>query len=194
MMRRVDLEPDLVIRTQMKKSKKHELTYRAEKKTVPLLMLAISLAVLVYVLNYVNFDIEHGIGASAIIFASFGGSAFLLFMTPHTASSNIRRFVKAYSIGGILGTIGYFLVPYLSIYLTVAIIIPVVALILEKTDSVHSPAISLTFAFILYHIGVLGIVIVAVAIVILVSIRIFLEKAVFILERKVIAARRATRR
>jgi hypothetical protein len=142
-------------------------TYRLDKKPVAVVMLALSLVIIIYALTYTNFDIIHGRGASAIIFASFAGSGFVLFMAPNTRGGNIKRFVKSYIAAGVLGELGYFALPYLGIYITTALIIPATALVLEGTDSVHAPAISLAFAFIIYDVGLDGIVLVATAMVIL---------------------------
>ncbi len=131
-------------------------TYRLDKKPVAVVMLALSLVIIIYALTYTNFDIIHGRGASAIIFASFAGSGFVLFMAPNTRGGNIKRFVKSYIAAGVLGELGYFALPYLGIYIATALIIPATALVLEGTDSVHAPAISL--AFVLSRINVLPVI------------------------------------
>jgi CBS-domain-containing membrane protein len=152
---------------------------------VPALMVGISLIVLVAVLQYVNLDVRYGVGYSAVIFASFGGSAFLLFMVPKARAARISRFVKSYIIGGVLGAIGYYVLQYFGIYAAVGIIMFIAALALVKTDSMHPPAMGIVLAFILYHVDYVGVLVVALGVVIMVLVRVVLERAAFIIERDV---------
>lgn len=152
---------------------------------IPAVLTTFSLVLLIWVLDYVNFDIRSSFGASAIIFASFGGSAFLLFMMPKSKTANIRRFVKSYVIAVVLGSIGYFLLQYIGIYYTSALVIFVASILLVITDSYHASAMSLLFAYLLYDVSYVGDIVVAIGVVLLLLIRLYLEKYVFILERDV---------
>ena len=152
---------------------------------VPAALASLSLVVLIAVLNYLNFDLEHGIGASAIIFASFAGSAFLLFMVPRSHTASIRRFVKSYVIGAAFGSLGFLMLPSIGIYYTSAVVLFLASIVMVLTDSMHPPAISLIFAYVLYDVGLLGNVLVIAGVVLLVVIRVFLERAIFIIEKDI---------
>ncbi|MCW6160281.1 MAG: HPP family protein [Candidatus Micrarchaeales archaeon] len=152
---------------------------------IPAALTTFSLVLLIFVLNYVNFDIRSSFGAPAIIFASFGGSAFLLFMMPKSRTANIRRFVKSYVIAVVLGSIGYFLLQYIGLYYTSALVIFAASILLVVTDSYHASAISLLFAYLLYDISWVGDIVVLIGVVLLLLIRLYLEKYVFVLERDV---------
>ncbi len=146
-------------------------------------MVGVSIVVLVAALNYANLDLKYGTGYSAVIFASFGGSAFLLFMMPKAKASNIKRFIKSYIIAGVMGAIGYYILQYLGIYFAVGAMMFVSSVILVKTDSIHPPAMGIVFAFILYQVDYLGVIIVALGVIVVVIIRIVLERAAFIIEK-----------
>ena len=132
-----------------------------------------------------NYDISVGIGVSAIIFASFSESAFLLFMVPRSRTASIPRFAKIYRISSVLGVEGYYIVPLHEIYLTVAVILFFTAIPLVVTDSEHPPAMSIVFAFILFMVSYVGIITVVVATLVMIAIRVFLEKAIYIIEKDI---------
>lgn len=152
---------------------------------MPAIMTAISLMALVAVLKYLNLNLIHGVGYSAIIFASFGGSAFLLFMMPEEKASDTRRFVKSYIIGGIIGVISSFILQYLGVFVAVGISIFAASMLLAKTDSMHPPGIAMVFAFIIYKVDYPSIILVVAGVAIMVVIRLFLEKAIFIIEKDI---------
>ncbi len=149
------------------------------------IMTAISLMALVAVLKYLNLSLIHGVGYSAIIFASFGGSAFLLFMMPNEKASDTRRFVKSYIIGGVIGVISSFILQYLGVFVAVGISIFVASVLFAKTDSMHPPGIGLVFAFILYKVDYPSIILVVAGVAIMVVVKLFLEKAAFIIEKDI---------
>ncbi len=166
--------------------KKHEdRRSRLNNFIIPALLTSISLVLLLLIFKYANLDIKLGTGASAIIFASFGGSAFLLFMMPRAKAASIKRFAKSYIACAVLGTIGYVLIPLIGIYLTTGLMIFLASLLLVFTDSMHPPAIALLFSYILYDVGFAGDIVVAIGVVALILIRIYLERLVFIIEREV---------
>ncbi len=169
----------------MARSAMNSITRRIRNHVIPATLMALSLVVLVYILNYVNYDITVGIGASAIIFASFAGSAFLLFMVPRSRTASIPRFAKSYAISCVLGVIGYYVVGIAGIYATVALILFATAMLLVITDSEHPPAMSIAFAFVLFRVSYVGIITVVVAAAVMIAIRVFLEKAVYIIEEDI---------
>jgi CBS-domain-containing membrane protein len=150
---------------------------------IPALLVGISLMALVAALSYMNLDLRYGAGYSTVIFASFGGSAFLLFMMPKSKASSIKRFIKSYMIAGIMGAMGYYILQYFGMYIAVGVIMFMSSVILVKMDSMHPPAMGIAFAFILYHIDYLGVLIIASSVIIMVLIRIVLERAAFIVEK-----------
>ena len=85
----------------------------------------------------------------------------------------------------VLGSIGYFLLQYIGLYYTSALVIFAASILLVVTDSYHASAISLLFAYLLYDISWVGDIVVLIGVVLLLLIRLYLEKYVFVLERDV---------
>jgi CBS-domain-containing membrane protein len=135
------------------------------------LFMTLSVVALIAMFDYANYDIDHAAGASAILFASFASSAFLLFMLPRSKAAKMTRFVKSYVIGGVMGVIGFTLLQPIGTYLSVGIMLFATALMLVWTDSVHPPAMGLTLAFIIYDVGYVGIIIVAIGVMLLIMMK-----------------------
>ena len=152
---------------------------------IPSLLTAFSLAVLVYLLHIVSFDLRYGVGSSAIIFASFGASAFILFMIPRSKAARADKFVKSYLIGAALGIVGFYLIPILGAYVAFFFVMLLLALLLMAFRAEHPPGAYLFFDFLLYRIDYVGAVIVIVGVVVLLVIRLFLERAVYIIEEDI---------
>ncbi len=133
-------------------------------------------------LNYFHFDVAYGAGTTAIIFASFASSAFILFMTPKAKGARVSRFIKSYLIGGVVGLIGSQLLAYAPLYMVAAAVVFVVSVLLYVADSQHAPAVAIAFAFVVFHIDMLGILVVVSGALLLIAFRFVLEKFVFMIE------------
>ena len=164
--------------------KKHEIALK--NKVTPAILAALSTAILTYVLYYVNFDLSYGQGASAILFASFGSSAFILFMTPRSKSAKISRFVKSYALAAILGALGLYLVYVMPLFAAVGIIVLILSLLMYALDSSHPPAVGIALAFVLYRMEIYGVLIVILGVMLLLFLRIVLERFVYIIEEDVV--------
>lgn len=139
------------------------------------LFTSLSVVALIAMFDYANYDISHKAGASAILFASFASSAFLMFIVPESKAAKMSRFVRSYIIGGVMGAIGFTLLPFIGTYLSVGIILFATALMLIWTDSMHPPAMGLTLAFIIYDVGYTGIAIAAIGVVMLIIMKKFID-------------------
>ncbi len=142
---------------------------------LPAFFTALSAVLLIAMFDYANFDLSRRSGASAILFASFASSAFLMFMMPRSHAAKLARFVRSYIIGGVMGAIGFTLLPLIGAYWAVGIALFVAALALEGTDSMHPPAMGLALAFIIYDVGYTGVVIAAVGVAMLVLMKRFID-------------------
>lgn len=140
------------------------------------LFMALSVVIIVAALDYTNFTLQHSIGASAIIFASFGGSGFVLFVASRKETANLARFVKGYALGTIFGIAGHYIAPVLGIYVSVGVVLFLLSIVLVITDNMHAPSVALALGFLLYDVGYAGAVIVALGMVMMVVIRILLGK------------------
>jgi len=142
---------------------------------VPALFTSLSVVILIAMFDYANYGLSHKAGASAILFASFASSAFLMFIFPESKTAKMARFVKSYIIGGVMGVAGFMLLPLIGTYLSVGIILFAMAIMLVWTDSVHPPAMGLALAFIIYNVGYTGIAIATVGVVMLIIMKKFID-------------------
>ncbi len=165
-----------------------------QRKVIPGLLTALSLAVLIFLLHVFNIGLETGLGSSAVIFASFAASAFILFMMPHIKAAKPIRFVKSYIIGAILGYAGFLLTNIVGLYISIVIVIFVLVLLLVLFDAEHPPGAGIAFAFLLYHVGWTGIIVVVAGVLIMLFIRYILEKAVYVVEEDFTKVEKAVER
>ncbi len=153
-----------------------------QRRVIPALLTSVSLVILIYLLHIFSIGIETGLGSSAVIFASFAASAFLLFMTPHMKAASPKRFVKSYIIGALMGYLGYVLITVAGLYVAIFVVMPLLALFLIMFDAEHPPGAGIAFAFLLYRVGWVGIIVVIVGVAIMLFMRYVLERAVYIVE------------
>ena len=167
--------------------------YPIRNNIIPAVLTALSLSVLVYILHLVSFELRYGNGSAAIVFASFSASAFILFMTPRSKAAKTSKFVKSYFLGAILGFLGFLLTPVIGTYVTFFAIILVLSLLLIALRAEHPPGVAIAFAFLLYHIDYIGVIVVVIGVIIMLFIRLFLEKAVYVIEGDVEMLKRRER-
>lgn len=174
--------------------KKYQSGKSLKDRVMPAVLTALATSILMYLLYTVNFDLLYGVGASAIIFASFGSSAFLLFMMPRIGSSRVSSFVRSYIMAAIIGEAGFYASFFMPVYVIAGIVVFALSMLMYATSSLHPPAIAIALAFVLYRIGVYGILIVALGVVILIFLRKVLERFVYIIERNITRELKGRRR
>ena len=155
---------------------------RLRNKVIPSLFAAITIAILVFLMKYVRFDVLYGTGSSIVIYSSFAASAFILFVTPYARAAKVHRFVGAYILAAIIGVAGYYIADYLGLYITIAIVVFAMALAMIESRVQHPPAMGIAFAFVLFHTGYIGVLVVLLGVVIILGMRIALESFVYELE------------
>lgn len=155
---------------------------RLRNKVIPSLFAAITIAILVFLMKYVRFDVLYGTGSSIVIYSSFAASAFILFVTPYARAAKVHRFVGAYILAAIIGVAGYYIADYLGLYITIAIVVFAMALAMIESRVQHPPAIGIAFAFVLFHTGYIGVLVVLLGVVIILGMRVMLEAFVYELE------------
>ena len=143
---------------------------------IPTLITTIALIILIYIFESVNLDLRSNIGYSLVVFTAFAGSAFILFMTPYSRSSSVKRFVKSYAIASIFGEIGFLLTGVIGFYPASAITLFIVALLLFETDSTHPPAMGIAFAFVIFQIDYVGFLVVVLGVALFAGMKIAVEK------------------
>ncbi len=127
---------------------------------IPAIITSIATAFLVFILNYLNFDLKYGLGLSALIFASFGSSIFLMFMTPEFPMAKPSKFLRSYIIAAFVGFFFHFFIQFTSVAIISGITIFVMSMLLMLGKSEHGPAVGIALAFVLFDIGIAGIIVV----------------------------------
>ncbi len=140
-------------------------------RIAPAFFVALAVALLVIMFEAVSFELRYGAGSSAVLFASVAASAFILFITPLAKAANPLKFVKSYMIAGVIGAASYYVLAFLPEYLEAGIVIFVVSALLIATRSEHAPALGIAFAFVLFRIDAIGILVVIVAAAMLLALR-----------------------
>jgi len=79
-------------------------------------MLGFTVALLTFLLNLAENVLIITIGAKFLIFASFGSSAFIMYLMPENDSAKVNKFVKSYIAAGIIGFLCTFVVPYIGLF------------------------------------------------------------------------------
>ncbi|MCL4387660.1 HPP family protein [Candidatus Marsarchaeota archaeon] len=159
---------------------------RLKHRIVPAILAGLALALLVFLLQYFDIDKAYGLGTSAVIFTSFASSIYIMFITPNSRAAKNSKFVKSYTIAGIVGSIGGLGLAVMPLYVVAALVIFFVSVLMIITKSEHPPAAAIAFAFVLFRIGVIGIIIIASGVIIVVTLRYLLEKTTFEVEREML--------
>lgn len=170
----------------MKRASRRRRYATLKSKAIPGILAALATSILIFILYYVNFDISYGAGASAIIFASFGASAFILFMTPRARSARVGSFIKSYVLAAVLGIAGLYAVSFIPFYVAAGVVVFLLSMLMYATDSDHPPAIGIALAFILYRIDIVGALLVIIGVALLLFLRLVLEKFVYLVEEDVV--------
>ena len=159
---------------------------RLKHRIVPAILAGLALSLLVFLLEYFKIDKAYGLGTSAVIFTSFASSIYIMFITPNARAARNSKFVKSYALAGIVGSLGGLGLAVMPLYSVAALVIFSVSVLMIITKSEHPPAAAIAFAFVLFRIGGIGIIIIASGVIIVVALRYLLEKTTFEIEREAI--------
>ncbi len=158
---------------------------RLKKRLIPAVFAGITLSIMVLLLEYFKTDILYGIGINAVIFASFASSIYIMFIMPNSRAAKSSKFVKSYALAAVVGYLGGLTSSMLPLFAVAGMVIFVLTVLLILTYSEHPPAAAIAFAFVLFHVGITGMVIIAAGVAIVLLSRFVLEKKIFEIERKI---------
>ncbi len=170
---------------QEKRAEKNGKIGRLRARLVPALLASLTLAILIALLVYFNVDKAYGIGTSAVIFTSFASSIFIMFITPSSRAAKPKRFVKSYLLAGVIGYLGSMALPFVPLFAVAGLVLFFMIVTMIITDSEHAPAAAIAFAFVLFKVGILGMIIIASAVAIILAIRFVLEALIFRFEKDI---------
>ena len=150
---------------------------------VPSLLAGFTIALLVSVLSYLRVDLAYGTGTSLVIFTSFASSIFIMFLMPHSTAAKSDKFVKSYVLAGIIGYVGSLGLAFMPLAAVAGLVVFVLALAMIATHSEHPPAAAIAFAFVLFKVGIIGILVIALGIMVILAVRFALERLIFRFEK-----------
>lgn len=147
---------------------------------IPAIFIGITLSITIFSLSLVHIYIVPI--AKFIVFSSFASSSFLLFMEPHQESSKINKFVKSYIISGVCGIMGFFISLHIGLYITLALVETLVALLLVTFQAMHPPAMGIAVVFILERANLFALLFLFTGMLLIIVFDRFLNKFVYIIE------------
>lgn len=148
-------------------------------------MLGFTVAILTFLLNIAEHVLIISLGAKFLIFASFGSSAFLMYLMPENDSAKVSKFVKSYIAAGIIGLLCTFLVPYISIFYSIAVVETAIAITLVGIRAKHPPAAAIGIVFLIFRVGFYGILIIVIGVATVCILTTLLNKAYYEAEKEV---------
>jgi CBS-domain-containing membrane protein len=146
---------------------------------LPGLVTALVVMLLYWLLYVINSNFLYSETSSVLLFASFGSSAFLMFMAPYSKTARPSKFVKSYLLATAMGSVGYALIGAVSIFLVIGILMFLLSVLLFITGSEHPPAIGIMLAFVFYRVDVYGILVVISGVAFLLAVRMLLSRYLY---------------
>ncbi len=160
-----------VKKTNNKHIKKSSFEIEAKRVVIPAFLTALSIAIVVYLLVSFGFDIKYGSGSSLIVFASLGSSAFIMFMTPKSKAAKSSKFAKSYLLAGLIGYASYLIAAYTGVYIGFFIGVFIMSILMYLLKAEHPPAVGVVLVFIMFKIGILGIILIVASVIFLLAIK-----------------------
>ena len=158
---------------------------RYVKKTlIPSILMGITISALSALLYLLRNELVIISESKFLIFASFGSTAFIMFLMPSSPSAGIVRFVKSYTIAAVIGLFGFYAYPVLGTFFDLGIVETLIALALVSARAMHPPAVAIGIVFAVGRVGPYGVAVIALGILTIVVLRIILDKIVLVTEEE----------
>ncbi len=139
------------------KIKRKSLRIYTVKKIMNAIAAGITIAIVVLVFQALKFESVYGTGSGAIIYASVGASAFILFIMPKSRAASKTALIVSYVLAGVVGYLSYTLSIYMGDVIASAVAVASISSLMVILRQEHPPAAGLALAFVLYGIGPYGI-------------------------------------
>ena len=124
------------------------------------------------------------VDAKYLIFASFGSTAFIMYLMPKSPSANISKFAKSYVAASLIGYAGLYISGYLGIFAAIAIVETFIAITMVALKAEHPPAAAIGLVFTINRVGVAGILLIIIGILTISGLTIILNKTVHVAEQE----------
>ena len=136
------------------------LKINRSKKIVNSIAAGITIGLIVLIMESLHFDATYGLGSSAIIYASVGASAFILFVMPKSRAASKLSVVVSYVIAGLVGYFSYYSSAYIGLAAAATVAVGLTGILMVLLGKEHPPSAGLALAFVLFRVGLAGIALV----------------------------------
>lgn len=143
-----------------KYAKSRRLKINRSKKLVNSIAAGVTIGLIVLIMQFVHFDSTYGLGSSAIIYASVGASAFILFVMPKSRAAAKASVITSYIIAGFVGYFSYYSSAYIGLAAAAALAVGLTGIFMVLSNKEHPPAAGLALAFVLFKVGLAGVLLV----------------------------------
>ena len=122
--------------------------------------------------------------AKYLIFASFGSTAFIMYLMPKSPSAKISKFAKSYVAASLIGYAGLYIAGYLGIFAAIAIVETFIAITMVALKAEHPPAAAIGLVFTINRVGAAGILLIIIGILTISGLTMVLKKTVHVAEHE----------
>ncbi len=149
---------------------------------VPSIFLGITISAVSVLLFILRNELVIVSDGKFLIFASFGSTAFIMYLMPSSPTAKIDKFVKSYAIASVIGLFGFYAYPVLGTFFDLAIVETLIALALVSLKAIHPPAAAIGIVFAIGKVGPYGIVVIMLGILTIIGLKIMLDRVVLVTE------------
>ncbi|MCL5017893.1 MAG: HPP family protein [Candidatus Parvarchaeota archaeon] len=141
-------------------AKAKRIKINLSKKIINSIAAGVTIGLIVLIMESLRFDHTYGLGSSAIIYASIGASAFILFVMPKSRAAAKSAVTISYIIAGFVGYFSYYSSTYIGLAAAAALTVGLTGVFMVLSGKEHPPAVGLALAFVLFKVGLAGVLLV----------------------------------
>jgi CBS-domain-containing membrane protein len=119
-------------------------------KLLPALLSGLTISILALFFNSVSF---------ALVFASFGSSAFIIYAFPKSESAQMGDIIPAYFLSSVAGYVASFLLPSVPVAAAAGAAVFLSAFLMLAFGKKHAPACGIGLAFVIFRLSTPAIII-----------------------------------
>ncbi len=147
----------IAARNRTQKVGRRKLEVNIPKKIINSFAAGLTIGITILILQIVHFNLDYGIGSSAIIYSSVGSSAFILFVMPKSRAAKNSAVIISYVVASIVGYFSYFVSQYSGLAVASTIAVALTGAVMIALRKEHPPSVGLALAFVLFRIDIYGI-------------------------------------
>jgi CBS-domain-containing membrane protein len=147
-----------------------------KQAVIPSILLGITLSIFSLLMYALKDYLVMLTDSKYLIFASFGSSAFIMYLMPKSPSAATSKFVKSYMAASLIGYGGLFLSDSMGVFASIAIVETLIAITLVGIRAEHPPAAAIGLVFTIYRVGFAGVLVIIVGIIVISLLTLLMKK------------------